>query len=203
MHTSIFLPSTTVPCSLSRARSASALFANVTKPNPCMQGQTKQHALNSTYRLPRSTCTPICRHFDTSHISKTYRVSNSKRRLCCLGMRILKITLRLKLRLIFVPLTKSKGSSGSLLIIIFQIQKLIGQYSRSLIGVEIVSCFVFALLFYCLFSFRVYRVLINSRLWVGDERISAFLSFCAFNCTRPSFFCWKVDNWNQILTLQE
>lgn len=52
MHTSIFLPSTTVPCSLSRARSASALFANVTKPNPCMQGQTKQHALNSTYRLP-------------------------------------------------------------------------------------------------------------------------------------------------------
>jgi len=51
MHTSIFLPSTTVPCSLSRARSASALFANVTKPNPCMQGQTKQHALNSTYRL--------------------------------------------------------------------------------------------------------------------------------------------------------
>lgn len=37
MHTSIFLPSTTVPCSFSRAASASALFANVTKPNPCMQ----------------------------------------------------------------------------------------------------------------------------------------------------------------------
>ena len=37
MHTSIFLPSTTVPWSRSRARSASALFANVTKPNPCMQ----------------------------------------------------------------------------------------------------------------------------------------------------------------------
>ncbi|KAG8321270.1 hypothetical protein J6590_049578 [Homalodisca vitripennis] len=37
MHTSIFLPSTTVPCSRSRAWSASALFANVTKPNPCMQ----------------------------------------------------------------------------------------------------------------------------------------------------------------------
>ena len=63
MHTSIFLPSTTVPCSLSRARSASALFANVTKPNPCMQGQTKQHALNSTYRLLRSTCTSTSTSF--------------------------------------------------------------------------------------------------------------------------------------------
>lgn len=37
MHTSIFLPSTTVPWSRSRARSASPLFAKVTKPNPCMQ----------------------------------------------------------------------------------------------------------------------------------------------------------------------
>lgn len=65
MHTSIFLPSTTVPCSLSRARSASALFANVTKPNPCMQGQTKQHALNSTYRLPalRKKADWLGRHF--------------------------------------------------------------------------------------------------------------------------------------------
>lgn len=32
--TSIFLPSTIVPCSLSRAFSASALFSNVTKPKP-------------------------------------------------------------------------------------------------------------------------------------------------------------------------
>lgn len=46
MHTSIFLPSTIVPCSFSRAASASALFANVTKPNPCMQHRQKKHAQN-------------------------------------------------------------------------------------------------------------------------------------------------------------
>ncbi len=34
MQTSIFRPSTIVPCSFSRASSASTLFANVTKPNP-------------------------------------------------------------------------------------------------------------------------------------------------------------------------
>ena len=39
MHTSILRPSTTVPWSFSRARSASALLANVTKPNPCMPRQ--------------------------------------------------------------------------------------------------------------------------------------------------------------------
>jgi len=33
--TSILRPSTTVPCRRSRARSASLLLANVTKPNPC------------------------------------------------------------------------------------------------------------------------------------------------------------------------
>lgn len=44
MHTSIFRPSTIVPFSFSRAASASALFANVTKPNPCMQHRQKKHA---------------------------------------------------------------------------------------------------------------------------------------------------------------
>lgn len=46
MHTSIFLPSTTVPWSLSRAWSASALFANVTKPNPCMQDRQNMQCKN-------------------------------------------------------------------------------------------------------------------------------------------------------------
>ena len=41
--TSIFRPSTTVPLTLSRARSASAAFANVTKPNPCIM-HTQFHA---------------------------------------------------------------------------------------------------------------------------------------------------------------
>ena len=41
MHTSILRPSTTVPWSFSRARSASALLANVTKPNPCMPRQKR------------------------------------------------------------------------------------------------------------------------------------------------------------------
>ena len=45
--TSIFRPSTTVPFNFSRARSASALFAKVTKPNPCMHEENKGHALKS------------------------------------------------------------------------------------------------------------------------------------------------------------
>ena len=45
--TSILRPSTTVPFNLSLARSASALFAKVTKPNPCMPDNVKirKHAL--------------------------------------------------------------------------------------------------------------------------------------------------------------
>jgi hypothetical protein len=34
IHTSIFRPSTTVPCNFSRAASAASLDANVTKPKP-------------------------------------------------------------------------------------------------------------------------------------------------------------------------
>lgn len=43
MHTSILRPSTTVPWSRSRARSASVLLANVTKPNPYMQDRQNMH----------------------------------------------------------------------------------------------------------------------------------------------------------------
>lgn len=43
MHTSIFRPSTTVPWRRSRARSASVLLANVTKPNPYMQDRQNMH----------------------------------------------------------------------------------------------------------------------------------------------------------------
>lgn len=52
MHTSILRPSTTVPWRRSRARSASLLLANVTKPNPYMQkGQNKKHALKNSGSL--------------------------------------------------------------------------------------------------------------------------------------------------------
>lgn len=52
--TSIFLPSTIVPCSLSRAFSASALFSNVTKPKPWGTTVTASIRQNDQWGTPSS-----------------------------------------------------------------------------------------------------------------------------------------------------
>jgi hypothetical protein len=71
MHTSIFRPSTTVPFSFSRALSASALLANVTNPNPCMQDKDRKKIGFLVFFFLFSSQTTLTQRFFISDLHKT------------------------------------------------------------------------------------------------------------------------------------